>query len=102
MSLLHDIHPEHLKQYVERTLSPAQIAGIYSRTVPYVRRTLPKRNPPPAHYSVQKRTLTEARKAFRDHLATQIPKEVSFKQALEIAHCSARTMYRHLAKVRKS
>jgi len=100
MSLLSDILPEHLAAYKRRDLSPSQIAAIYSRTVPYVRRTLPKRDPRPPHYTVQKRILTQVRREYRDNLARKIPDQISFTEALELAHCSARTMFRHIKRVR--
>ena len=97
------ITPEHLADYLSRRLSSAQIARIYSVRPACVNRTLPKRPPRDKVNPKEKALLRSARNDYRNRLALGVISGLhTAEDAAETAHCSIRTMYRHMSKVRSA
>ncbi len=97
------ISPAHLTDYLERRLTSNQIARLYSVKPACVNRTLPKRAPRDKVNPREKAALRTARNEYRDRLAQGIINGThTAEEASETAHCSIRTMYRHLSRVKRA
>lgn len=101
VNLLKRITPRDLTDYINRRLTSADIAKMYSVSRVYVTRNLPKRA-----YTNQKeykQKLRDTRREYRDQLARQIQaKQFTVEEAAKTAGCSTRTMFRHLAGVKNA
>lgn len=102
-SLLERITAEDMDLYLKRALSTADISTRYNVSMPYVARTLPKRAKRAPAEKVSKIDLRKGRWGYRDTLAKRVRNgEMTAKEAAQTAHCSERTIFRHLKRVKNA
>jgi predicted DNA-binding transcriptional regulator AlpA len=97
MALIHRINKQDLADYQARRITARTISEKYGVTLSYVYQCIerqPKQQPRPS-----KSQLRKVRWEHRNAIAKQVP-PLSPKEAAKMCHCSERTMWRHIQRVR--
>ena len=103
MTLRQRITPEQIEALRLRKITTRALAKVLNVTEGHLSRTFPGKIPSPKRTAAQEKlVLRNARNAHRDALALKIIEgTLTVTEAANMAYCCTRTMFRHLAYVRK-